>query len=117
MKTHHIVVCAFAGAIVLGHTAALAEEKPRESVNFNYGKLEYKYTTESDRSTGQATGKRQHQPFQVSKESNKSSPNLMQSSSPGGGTKPTTTLNPALKGDTLSAPPKSGWDLKANKKL
>jgi type VI protein secretion system component Hcp len=116
MKTHHIVVCAFAGAIVLGHTAALAEDGPKETIHFDYGSLQYKYTPQ-DRTTGQATGKRQHQPITINKEINKASPNLAQPSSPGGGIKPTTTLNPAIKGDTLSAPPKSGWDLKANKKL
>jgi hypothetical protein len=93
MNTHPIVVCAFAATTLLGTAAALAEDKPKESFQFNYGKVEYENTTQRDVSTGQATGKRMHKPFSVTKELDQSSPKLMQSSSPGGGGKPTGSQN------------------------
>ncbi len=89
MKTHHIIMCAFAATTLLGTAAALAEDKPKENIQLNYGKVAYQNTTQRDVSTGQATGKRQHQPFSVTKEFDKSSPKLLQSASPGGGSKPT----------------------------
>jgi type VI protein secretion system component Hcp len=72
------IIGACAAALVLGCSASLAEDKPKESVQFNYNKIEYEYQ-KRDASTGQATGKRQHKPITVIKGTDTSSPNIMQS--------------------------------------
>jgi type VI protein secretion system component Hcp len=84
VKMSSIIVCSCAAALVLGCSVSLAEDRPKESVQFNYGKIEYQYNTQQrDVSTGQATGKRQHKPITVIKETDKSSPNLMMRKSGG----------------------------------
>jgi type VI protein secretion system component Hcp len=76
VKMSSIIICSCAGALALGCSVSLAEDKPKESIQFNYNKIEYEYQ-KRDASTGQATGKRQHKPITVIKETDKSSPNLM----------------------------------------
>jgi type VI protein secretion system component Hcp len=76
-KISSIIVCACAAALALGCSMSLAEDKPKESIQFNYNKIEYEYQ-KRDASTGQATGKRQHKPISVIKQTDQSSPNLMQ---------------------------------------
>jgi len=77
VKISSIIVCSCAAALALGCCVSLAEDKPKESIQFNYGKIEQKYNVQRDVSTGQATGKRQHKPITVIKETDTSSPNLM----------------------------------------
>jgi type VI protein secretion system component Hcp len=77
VKMSSIIICSCAAALALGCSVSLAEDKPKESIQFNYGKIEQKYNTQRDVSTGQATGKRQHKPITVIKETDTSSPNLM----------------------------------------
>jgi len=77
VKMSSIIICSCAAALALGCSVSLAEDKPKESIQFNYGKIEQKNNTQRDVSTGQATGKRQHKPITVIKETDTSSPNLM----------------------------------------
>ena len=120
-------------AFVLAPCIALAQ-----SPSPNFQKIEHEYkpkkpdgtsATQEDISSGQASGKRQHKPITVIKETDKSSPNIMQRKAGGDpqttGKPLTTTVNPALQGKTVLKPQKSdgsldaavrnGYDLKASK--
>jgi hypothetical protein len=110
------IVIAF---VVAAPCTALAGEKQEKSIEIqsyqwgvsNAGSVgSGSGTSQRDISSGQATGKRQYKPVTI----------LRESSGPGGGNptagKPlTTTVNPALKGNTLPQP-NAGWDVKANRK-
>jgi type VI protein secretion system component Hcp len=62
-----------------GH--ASSGQRPQENLSLNYGKVNQTYTAQRDAATGQASGKRQHKPISVVKESGAASPMLRSNSS------------------------------------
>jgi len=61
-----------AALVLAAPVTALADDKPKESINLNYGKIEHEYTSQRDVSTGLPSGKRIHKASSVNAKTPKS---------------------------------------------